>query len=81
MLGCICFCARIRPLAVLLLVVTLAVLLLVVTLAVLLIAVTLAVLLIAATVLLIAVGAAGNFTPHLALATEAQTDEMENELG
>ena len=65
MLGCICFCARIRPLAVLLLVVTLAVLLLVVTLA----------------VLLIAVGAAGNFTPHLALATEAQTDEMENELG
>ena len=56
MLGCICFCARIRPLAVLLLVVTLA-------------------------VLLIAVGAAGNFTPHLALATEAQTDEMENELG
>ena len=74
MLGCICFCARIRPLAVLLLVVTLAVLLIAVTLAILLIAVTLA-------VLLIAVGAAGNFTPHLALATEAQTDEMENELG
>ena len=74
MLGCICFCARIRSLAVLLLVVTLAVLLIAVTLAILLIAVTLA-------VLLIAVGAAGNFTPHLALATEAQTDEMENELG